>query len=157
ARRLNDAHFVIAPLALAQQLSGREGRLDSVLIFTTPHSDVEQVRSAVTKAIGGRAVVATPSFRAAQAGSSFAILQAMTLLAASVSLVVAAFLSYNAMSIAIAQRRPVISTMRALGGRRRTIVSDMLVEAALLGFIGGAMGSLCGVVIGHVAIGELPS
>ena len=81
----------------------------------------------------------------------------MTLLAASVSLVVAAFLSYNAMSIAIAQRRPVISTMRALGGRRRTIVSDMLVEAALLGFIGGAVGSLCGVVIGHVAIGEMPS
>lgn len=157
AQRLNAGHFVIAPLALAQQISGREGRLDSVLLFTKPGADVDQVRATVTKAIDGRAVVATPSFRAAQASSSFAILQAMTLLAASVSLVVAAFLSYNAMSIAIAQRRPVISTMRALGGRRRTIVSDMLVEAALLGFIGGAMGSLCGVVIGHVAIGELPS
>jgi putative ABC transport system permease protein len=157
AQRLNAGHFVIAPLALAQQISGREGRLDSVLLFTKPGADVDQVRATITKAIDGRAVVATPSFRAAQASSSFAILQAMTLLAASVSLVVAAFLSYNAMSIAIAQRRPVISTMRALGGRRRTIVSDMLVEAALLGFIGGAMGSLCGVVIGHVAIGELPS
>jgi putative ABC transport system permease protein len=157
ARRLNDAHFVIAPLALAQQISGRGQRLDSILLFTAPGADVEQVRSAVTTAIDGRAVVATPSFRAAQASSSFAILQAMTLLAASVSLVVAAFLSYNAMSIAIAQRRPMISTMRALGGKRRTIVSDMLAEAALLGFIGGAIGSVCGVVIGHLAIGRLPS
>jgi putative ABC transport system permease protein len=36
ARRLNDAHFVIAPLALAQRISGRQGRLDSILVFTTP-------------------------------------------------------------------------------------------------------------------------
>jgi putative ABC transport system permease protein len=157
ARRLNDAHFVIAPLALAQQLSGRGPRLDSILVFTKPDADVAQVRAAVTTALEGRAVVATPSFRAAQASSSFAILQAMTLLAASVSLVVAAFLSYNAMSIAIAQRRPVISTMRALGGRRRTIMSDMLAEAALVGFLGGVIGSLFGIVIGYFAIGELPS
>ncbi|MGH3643594.1 MAG: FtsX-like permease family protein [Mycobacterium sp.] len=157
ARRLNDAHFVIAPLTLAQQISGRPQRLDSILLFTDPHADVARVRAAVTTAIDGRAVVATPSFRAAQASSSFAILQAMTLLAASVSLVVAAFLSYNAMSIAIAQRRPIISTMRALGGRRRTIMSDMLAEAALVGFLGGAIGSVCGVAIGYAATGELPS
>ena len=157
ARRLNDAHFVITSLALAQQISGRVGRVDSILLFTTPNADVDHVRSAVSTAIDGRAVVATPSFRAAQASSSFAILQAMTLLAASVSLVVAAYLSYNAMSIAIAQRRPSISTMRALGGKRRTIVSDMLGEAAILGFVGGVLGSLCGVVIGHLAVARLPS
>jgi putative ABC transport system permease protein len=157
AHRLNDGHFVMAPLALAQQVTGREHRVDSILVFTKPGADVGQVRAAVTAAIGGRAVVATPSFRAAQAGSSFAILEAMTLLAASVSLVVAAFLSYNAMSIAIAQRRPTISTMRALGGRRRMIMSDMLFESALLGFIGGVIGSVIGVFIGHFAIGSLPS
>jgi putative ABC transport system permease protein len=157
ARRLNDAHFVIAPLSLAQQISAREGRIDSVLLFTAPGTDVERVRSAVNTAIEGRAVVATPSFRAAQAGSSFAILQAMTLLAASVSLVVAAFLSYNAMSIAIAQRRPMISTMRALGGRRRMIVADLLAEAGVIGFLGGAVGSGFGVVIGYLAVGRLPS
>ncbi|BBZ29534.1 hypothetical protein MMAD_38290 [Mycolicibacterium madagascariense] len=157
ARRLNDAHFVIAPLALAQRISGRDHRLDSILVFTDPRADVGRVREAVTAALGGRAVVSTPSFRAAQASSSFAILQAMTLLAASVSLVVAAFLSYNAMSIAIAQRRPIISTMRALGGRRRTIMSDMLGEAAVVGLLGGLVGSAAGVVIGRLAIGRLPS
>jgi putative ABC transport system permease protein len=157
ARRLNDAHFVIAPLALAQRISGREQSLDSILLFTKSSADLETVRAAVTTAIDGRAVVATPSFRAAQASSSFAILQAMTMLASSVSLVVAAFLTYNAMSIAIAQRRPVISTMRALGGRRRTIMSDMLAEAALVSLLGGVIGSVCGVVIGRIAIDRLPS
>ncbi|MDT5175980.1 MAG: putative transport system permease protein [Mycobacterium sp.] len=157
ARRLNDAHFVIAPLALAQRLAGREHRLDSILLFAKHDADLAKVRTAVAAALDDRAVVATPSFRAAQASSSFAILQAMTLLAASVSLVVAAFLSYNAMSIAVAQRRPLISTMRALGGRRRMIMSDMLAEAALVGLLGGAIGSSFGVVIGYLAIGELPS
>jgi putative ABC transport system permease protein len=157
ARRLNDAHFLIAPLALAQRISDRPGRLDSILLFTAPGAEAEHVGTAVTAAVNGRAVVATPSFRAAQASSSFAILEAMTLLAASVSLVVAAFLSYNAMSIAIAQRRPVISTMRALGGRKRMIMSDMLAEAALVGLLGGAIGSGVGIVIGRLAIGELPS
>jgi putative ABC transport system permease protein len=157
ARRLNDAHFVIAPLALAQQISGRAGRVDSVLLFTVPGTDVERVRSEVNTAINGRAVVAAPSFRAAQASSSFAILQAVTLLAASVSLVVAGFLSYNAMSIAIAQRRPMISTMRALGGQQRMIVTDLLTEAALIGFLGGAVGSAFGIVIGNLAVGRLPS
>lgn len=157
ARRLDAAHFVIAPLDLAQRISGRQHRLDSILLFVDPHADVDKVRTAVSTALGGRAVVATPSFRAAQASSSFAILQAMTLLAASVSLVVAAFLSYNAMSIAIAQRRPLISTMRALGGRRRTIMFDMLFEAAVVGLIGGVLGAGLGVVIGYLAIGGLPS
>ncbi len=157
ARRLNDARFVIAPLALAQRISGREDRLDSILVFTKPDADMAFVQPAIGRAIDGRAVVSTPSFRAAQASSSFAILQAMTLLAASVSLVVAAFLSYNAMSIAIAQRRPLISTMRALGGKRRTIVSDMLMEAALIGLVGGVIGSAFGVLIGRLAIDRLPS
>ena len=40
ARRLNDAHFVIAPLALAQRISGRERRLDSILVFTAAGADV---------------------------------------------------------------------------------------------------------------------
>ncbi len=157
AQRLNGGHFVMAPLELAQHISGRENRLDSILVFTKPGADLAHVRAAISTAIDGRAVVATPSFRAAQASSSFAILQALTLLAASVSLVVAGFLSYNAMSIAIAQRRPAISTMRALGGRRRMIVADLLTEAAVVGFAGGAVGSVAGVVIGRLAIDDLPS
>lgn len=156
ARRLNSGHFVVAPLPLAQQITGRPDRLDSILLVTAPGSDVEQVRRAVAAAVDGRALVAEPSFRAAQVSSSFAIVQSMTLLVTLTTFVIAAFLSYNAMTLAIAQRRPIISTLRALGGRRRTIVNDLLSEAAVLGLIGGIIGALCGMALGRAAIGTLP-
>ncbi|MGX9792359.1 ABC transporter permease [Mycobacterium sp. MMS18-G62] len=156
ARRLNGGHFIFAPLALAQRITGREHRLDSIMVVTKPGADIEQVRKDVTAAVAGRAVVAEPAFRAGQTGRSLALLQSMMLLAASISFVVAAYLSYNAMSIAIAQRRPIISTLRALGGRRRTIVSAMLAEAAVLGFVGGVIGSVFGIFVGRISIGRLP-
>jgi putative ABC transport system permease protein len=73
-----------------------------------------------------------------------------------VALVVGAFLIYTTMTMAITQRRPVISMLRAIGGRRATIVRDMLAEAAILGVIGGAIGSGLGILMGRSAIGRLP-
>jgi putative ABC transport system permease protein len=74
-----------------------------------------------------------------------------------VALVVAAFLVYNAMSMAINQRRPVISILRALGGRRPLIERDLLAEAAVLGLIGGIIGAVLGIFMGRWAIGRLPA
>lgn len=157
ARRLNLGYFVIAPMALAQGIADRPGRLDSVLLKAAPGADTDAVRAAVTGAVAGRAVVATPALRAAQASSSVAILLAVTLLAASASLVVAALLSYNALSIAVAQRRPIISTLRALGARPRMLAADLVTEAALLGFLGGVIGSASGIVVGRSALSGVPS
>lgn len=153
---LNGGHYVLAPLALAQNVTGRLGQLDSILITTKPGSDLAAVRAAVTTAVNGRAIVAAPSFRAARAGDGVKLMNYMALLGAAVALVVGAFLIYTTMTMAITQRRPVISMLRAMGGRRVTIVGDMLAEAAILGLIGGAIGSGIGILAGHIAIGRLP-
>ncbi|MFD4183665.1 ABC transporter permease [Rhodococcus sp. NPDC058514] len=155
--RINGGHFVMAPLPLAQRIAGREGQIDSILVVAAPDVDVSQVRADVADVVGGRAIVADPSLRTAQAGGGIALLRSLTLSAASGALVVAAFLIYNATSMAITQRRPVISMLRAIGGRRRVIVRDVLVEAALLGLVGGAIGGILGVFVGRLAIGQLPT
>jgi putative ABC transport system permease protein len=153
---LNGGHYVLAPLALAQNVTGRTGQLDSILITTKPGTDLAVVRTAVTKAVNGRAIVAPPSMRAARAGDGVKMMNYMALMGAVVALIVGAFLVYTTMTMAITQRRPVISMLRAIGGRRAIIVRDMLVEAAILGAIGGALGSGVGILLGRIAIGRLP-
>ena len=84
------------------------------------------MRAAVTAAVKGRAIVADPSMRAARAGDGVKLMNYMALMGAGVALVVGAFLIYTTMTMAITQRRPVISMLRAIGGRRVTIVRDLL-------------------------------
>ncbi len=153
---LNGGQYVLAPLALAQNVTGRQGQLDSILITTAPGADLAAVRAEITAAVGGRAIVAPPSMRAARAGDGVKMMNYMALMGAVVALVVGAFLVYTTMTMAITQRRPVISMLRAIGGRRSVIVRDMLSEAAVLGAIGGAIGSVLGILLGRIAIGRLP-
>ncbi len=153
---LNGGHYVLAPLRLAQNITGRQGQIDSILITTKPGADVAAVRDAVTAAVDGRAIVADPSLRATRAGDGVRLMNYMALMGAGVALVVGAFLIYTTMTMAITARRPVISMLRAIGGRRVTIVRDMLAEAAILGLIGGAIGSGIGIFMGRIAIGRLP-
>jgi putative ABC transport system permease protein len=153
---LNGGHYILAPLALAQNVTGRRGQLDSILITTKSGVNPEAVRAAVTAAAKGRAIVADPSMRAARAGDGVKLMNYMALMGAGVALVVGAFLVYTTMTMAIAQRRPTISMLRAIGARRVTIVLDLLAEAAILGMIGGAIGSGIGIAMGRIAIGRLP-
>ena len=153
---LNGGHYVLAPLALAQNVTGRQAQLDSILITTKPGADLATVRTAVANVVNGRAIVAPPSMRAARAGDGVKMMNYMALMGAAVALIVGAFLVYTTMTMAITQRRPVISMLRAIGGRRATIVRDMLGEAAILGVIGGAIGSGIGILLGRIAIGGLP-
>ncbi|MDT5348417.1 MAG: putative transport system permease protein, partial [Mycobacterium sp.] len=154
---LNGGHYVLAPLALAQNITDRQGQLDSILITVKPGADLAKVRNAVTAAVNGRAIVADPSMRATRAGDGVKMMNYMALMGAMVALMVGAFLIYTTMTMAITQRRPVISMLRAIGGRRVTIVRDMLAEAALLGLVGGTIGSVIGIFMGRIAIGRLPA
>ncbi len=104
---LNGGHYVLAPLALAQRVTGRAGQLDSILITFTPG--------------------------AARAGDGVRLMNYMALLGAAVALVVGAFLIYTTMTMAITQRRPVISMLRALGGRRRAVIGDLLARPPFSG------------------------
>lgn len=157
ADRINGGNFIVGPLPLIQRLTDRPGMVDSVLVIAAPGADLAEVRTGVTDMVDGRAVVAEPAFRSAQSGGAVAIMRALMLSAASGALVVAGFLIFNAMSMAITQRRPVISMLRAIGANKRQIVRDLLVEAGLVGLAGAILGSALGVAIGRQAIGALPA
>ncbi|MFC6012948.1 FtsX-like permease family protein [Nocardia lasii] len=155
--RLNGGHVVAGPLPLLQFLTDRVGKLDSVQIVVKPGTDVGALRTTLTEVVDGRAVVAEPSLRTAQAGGAIQIMRYSTLMSSAAALIVSTFLIYNAMSMAVAQRRSTLSLLRAIGGKRGPMVRDLLVEAALLGLVGGAIGAAVGALMGRFAIGRLPA
>ncbi|WP_067711108.1 ABC transporter permease [Nocardia yamanashiensis] len=157
ARDLNGGHIVMALLPVAQKITERAGRLDSVQIIAAPGADVGQLRSELTKVVSGRAVVADPDLRAAQAGGAVQLVRYSTLASSAAALIVSAFLIYNAMSMAVAQRRTTLSLLRAIGGKRGPMVRDLIAEAALLGLIGGLIGAVIGMFMGRTAITRLPA
>ncbi|MBL1077890.1 ABC transporter permease [Nocardia sp. 2] len=156
AARLNGGHYVLAPLGLAQRITGRTGQLDSVLIVAAEGTDRGRLQSAITTAVAGRALVAPPSARAGSGGNAIMMMRFMSIMSATVALAVSAFLVYNVMSMALAQRRSVISMLRAIGGRKQTVVRDVLAESMLLGVAGGTVGALLGIEVGRLAVQGLP-
>jgi putative ABC transport system permease protein len=154
--RFNGGHFVLASLPQAQRLTDRPGQIDSLLVVLAPGSDIVAVRAGVTAAVADRAVVGDPGFKTAQTGSGIKLMKYAALMGASTAFIVAAFLIYTAMAMGIAQRRPLISTLRAVGGRGRMLVRDLFVEAAMLALIGGAIGAALGILLGRLAIAALP-
>jgi len=72
-------------------------------------------------------------------------LTAMSLLA----LLVGIFLIYNSVGFAVLQRRGLIGVLRALGVTRRQTFSLILIEGAVLGLVGAAMGVALGIWLGE--------
>ncbi|WP_026917387.1 ABC transporter permease [Gordonia shandongensis] len=148
--------FVFAYLGLAQRLAGLDDAVDSLLIVPESGVGKAQLTDAVRDAVGGRAAVLDPDFRVKQTEVAASVTHDSTLLVSMVSLVIAAFLVFNMMNMAVASRRQSMAMLRALGARRRHLVGDLLAEAAVLGLVGGVIGVPVGIVIGRWILGRLP-
>ncbi|MEP9415156.1 FtsX-like permease family protein [Gordonia sp. VNQ95] len=167
ADRLNGGTYMFAYLDLAQRLTGKEGglgngdvvfpgKVDSIFIVAKPGVDIASLRTQISDVVGGRAVVVDPDFRTRQAEVATSVTRDATLLVSLISLVIAAFLVFNTMNMAVASRRQSLAMVRALGAHRRNLVGDMLGEAALFGLIGGGIGVPIGILAGRWAVSTVP-
>ncbi|MGV9859014.1 FtsX-like permease family protein [Gordonia sp. NPDC003425] len=157
SRQLNRGDFMFAYLPLAQRLTGMDGRVSSILIVARPGTNLDQLRAQVDSVVAGRAVVVNPDFRTKQAEVASSVTRDSTLLVALISLVIAAFLVFNTMNMAVASRRQSLAMIRALGAKRRHLVGDLLVESALFGLVGGLIGVPVGVLAGRWAVWRVPT
>lgn len=156
ARAINGGNFLVTALPAAQRLTLRQGSLDSIFVTSEPGVESSALQERITGVVEGRALVTVPEFRSAQAGTSVALTRDSTLLVALIGLVVAGFLVFNSMNMTVAQRRPAIATLRALGARRGVIVRGLVGEAALIGVVGGIAGIPLGALMGDLAVGRVP-
>jgi putative ABC transport system permease protein len=144
---LNGGRVVAAPLEVAQDLAGRRGRVDAVLV-TAGGGSTPDLRRAISGALDGQALVGTPTEAVRTAMSPLRPVLQLLLLTSSLSVLVGAFLVFNTMSMAALERRGTLALFRALGARRRTLLATFLAEAAIL----GAVGSVLGIGLGALAV-----
>jgi putative ABC transport system permease protein len=156
AERYNGGDYLIVPLQVAQQLLNQAGRASSVFIVAKPDADLNELSAQLVRVVNHRAVVAEPQFRVAQTDSSLSVTRNVLLLVGSIALVVAMFIVFNTMNMAVVQRRPMIATLRALGAQRGQLARDLLLEVSLMGFLGGCVGAPLGLALGYFAIKRLP-
>jgi putative ABC transport system permease protein len=76
-----------------------------------------------------------------------------------IGLVVGALVIMNIMLVAVAERTREIGVRKALGARRRDIMSQFLVEAATLSVVGAAIGAALGIALSQLiaALTPLPA
>ena len=64
-----------------------------------------------------------------------------------ISLVVGGLSVINTMAMSVAERTREIGIKRAIGGTRRRIIQELVLEAGLIGFIGGLIGLGLGAIV----------
>ena len=90
--------------------------------------------------------VVTPTMARAQIDGALAFLRALVLGGGIIALVVAVLAVANTMVTAVVERRREIGLRRVVGATRRQVVRLLMLEAAVLGLAGGALGTLVGTV-----------
>ncbi|HET8586555.1 MAG TPA: ABC transporter permease [Candidatus Limnocylindria bacterium] len=80
-------------------------------------------------------------------GSSIAIFNAIIIGVAAISLIVGGLSVINTMAMSVQERTREIGIKRAIGGSRGRVVRELVSEAGMIGFLGGAIGVALGALV----------
>jgi putative ABC transport system permease protein len=125
----------------AAQIAFERGRrFDRIDVVAAPGVTPGVLQQRLEQSLKGKLPIARPERRSEDAERIVAGFKLGLSLASFVAIFVGAFIVYNALAIAVAQRRREIGILRALGTRRSQILAVFLAEGALLGGVGALLG-----------------
>jgi putative ABC transport system permease protein len=133
----------------AQRVVGEPGLFDFISVVTKPGADKAAVQRSIAEVLPKDAEVVTGQTiidedqNAVSQGLSF--FKTALLIFGLISLFVGAFTIYNTFSIIVGQRTRELALLRVVGASRGQVLSSVLTEAALVGFISSAIGVGLGV------------
>ncbi len=141
------ARTAVLDISSHQELFGRRGRLDEIQLVLDDAGAAE-VQALLPPAlalepVGGKVERVDRMSRAFRLN-----LEALGLFA----LLVAAFLIYNTATFSVVQREHAVAVLRCLGAPMGAVCGALLLEAAVLGAAGGALGVLAGRWLGGLLV-----
>lgn len=144
------ATLMIMDLPQLQRITGKVGRVDRVEFIVEPGPRLDERRTALREKLealshqGERWSVTSPGARRESAEMMTRAFRLNLTILSLIALLVGLYLIFQALDGAVVRRRPEIAILRSLGVEAGTIYRVWLLESAVLGLAGGALGLLLG-------------
>lgn len=139
--------MAVMDIAAAQARFGLVGRLDRIDLVTEPARPVGDVAEELQTTLPPTLTVSRPSRRNEQVERMVKAFQLNLVTLSAVGLLVGLLLVYNTVAFAVVKRRREIGILRALGMGRGQVCALFIGEAALMGLVGGLVGSGFGLLL----------
>jgi len=149
--------MVRVPLSVARDILDEPDKYSTIFVKVNSEASSSDVAADIKKELRQyRSVkegeedfsVQTPEELLGSAQTILNVVQAILIGIASISLIVGGVGIMNSMYTSVLERRRDIGVMKAIGFRNNEILSIFLVEAGVLGMVGGIIGIMIGVGIG---------
>lgn len=138
-------------LGTAQELFGKTGKLDQILVSAKDGVSQQQlldsIRPVLPQTVQVRSGEEQASKEADDISGFLGFLRTFLLVFGGVALFVGSFVIANALSITIAQRTREFATLRTLGATRRQLLGTVVLEALVTGIVASAAGLFLGLGI----------
>lgn len=139
--------LAVMDIYAAQKMFGRGRRFDRVDLALQEGVPLETGEHKLQALLGPGFEVEPPSSRGEQFEATARIYEVASNITSLFALFIGMFLIYNTFAIAVTQRRSEIGILRALGATRQQIRTLFLVESAVTGLLGSAVGVLLGLLM----------
>jgi len=146
-------NLAVMDIYAAQKVFGRGERFDRIDLTLKDGYSVEQAQMELRGVLGPGFQVETPASRGQQFESLLQIYSLTVDITSLFALFIGMFIIYNTLSIAVTERQSEIGILRSLGATRGQIISVFLIESAVAGLIGSALGVVFGLGIARVVAG----
>jgi putative ABC transport system permease protein len=153
ADEIGENNVIVADIGLAQRVTGRIGKLDSIEVRVPPDHSVDYWRQMLVTKVPSSLSIEPQGARTDENRKMLAAFRWNLHVLSYIALIVGAFLIYNTISISVVRRRTEIGILRALGATQRMVISAFLVEGFFFGLLGSVLGLGLGRVMAEGAVG----
>lgn len=143
---------IVTDIELAEQATGKTGRVDSIDVRVPRDGDLEKWRSLIARELPPSVNVDFAGARTNENRKMLAAFRWNLRVLSYIALVVGGFLIYNTISISVVRRRNEIGVLRALGASRALIVAGFLGESLFFALGGTAIGLFLGRFLAEAAV-----
>jgi putative ABC transport system permease protein len=148
-------NLAIMDIYAAQFVFGRGRKFDRVDLAVREGESVDAVRESLQSMLGPGLQVEPPGSRGRQFEAMSQVYSMTANITSLFALFIGLFLIYETFSIAVTQRRSEIGILRALGATQGQVRRLFLIESAIAGLAGSAVGLAAGILIARGLAGYL--